>query len=146
MAAGPTGRKEHVGPRITEATRFFLVRIWPTQNHGAQWILESFPKLYDRTLKEIKGIFTKSELSLVLDAAENLTYFPEMAGQIIAFTVMDSLSMSRMGEEQEVDSDILLRKMTALTHYQRAMIEVWAQGYWLSPGDISKGEYIKPLT
>jgi len=137
----------HIGPRIPEHVRQRLSVLWKTANSGAEWILASFPNLYDRTLIEIKGHFSKGELDLILDLAELLVFFPEMAGQLLLFCLMDEMAVPTIKENHPaVDMDALLKKMQALRHFQRAMLETWAQAYQFIEGGTSRGEYIGMLT
>jgi len=136
-----------VGPKVTASTKETLARLWRTTNAGAQWVLGSFPGLYSRTMRELKGCFSKDELGLMLDAAEHIVFYPEVAGQFFQFSLMNSMSRPTLEANYEaIDFDELVERIRNLTAYQRAVLEVWAQAYGHTDGDVSRGEYIGQLT
>ena len=134
----------NIGPRISETTRDCLARLWPTANAGAEWILGSFPNLYERTLVELKGHFVKEELVLVLDIADLIVFFPEMAGQMLLHCLMDPLTLPvlRANCDDTIDFDHLEQKVRSLRHYQRTVLEIWAQAYRLVSGTVSRADYV----
>jgi hypothetical protein len=137
----------HIGPRIPEFSRDRMGQLWPTANRGAEWLLASFPNLYDRTLAEMRGYFTKEELSLIVDAADLTVLLPEMAGQILLFFLQDKMALPTLeANYPTVDIDQLAEKVGKLRHYQRAMLEIWAQAYRQEAGNMSRGEYLAALT
>ena len=140
------GPLTNIGPRISDHSRNFLQTLWPTANSGAQWVLASFPYLYERTLAELRGYFTKQELSVLVDATELVVFHPEIAGQTLLVCLLDAMALPTLkANYASVDFDRLADKVKSLHIYQRAVLELWVQGYENLPGSMSKGDYIAEL-
>jgi len=139
-------RLMNVCPRIPEYCHELLGRLWKTTNQGAEWLLASFPNLYERSLKELRGRFSKTELELLLDLADALVQMPEMAGHLLIFTLRDHMMLPSIKHNYPgVDTIALIDKLVALDVQQRAILEIWAGAYKYTPGDISRGDYISEL-
>lgn len=139
-------KMKYVGPRITEDCHALLGQLWRSTNQGAEWLLAAFPNFYIRTLKELKGTFTKAELDLLIDLADSLIFLPEMAGFMFVVTLGDPIMTPAIEENHvEVNIEELRRKLHGLNLFQRAIVEIWAHAYRRTVGDVSRGDYLSAL-
>lgn len=125
--------KENIGPRIEAKTKDFYTELFSSVNAGASYILEAFPAIYRITLaRELKGVFTRPELMLVIDVCNGLMLTPGIAGQHLPANVSDGIALDGLDKKWEIDGKALVAKLRGLSLAQLAIIEVWAQGFWES--------------
>ena len=60
-------REHKLGPRATDVTVNFLTEYFRNRTAGAEYVLEAFSALFQRAMHELKGQFSRGELSLILD-------------------------------------------------------------------------------
>ena len=133
--------KVNVGPRIEEKTKDFILKCFENPNSGATYLIESFPNLYRITLLELKGLFETNELKLIIDVYNGHMINNEMAGQALYFGIHDGCFYDCLDSKWEIDKEKLLKKIDKLTIYQKACIEIWANGFWYGGNNTEK----KPL-
>lgn len=121
--------KVSVGPKIEKKTYAELRELFGNANAGVTWTAEAIPHLYKRALSEIRGRFTEHELKLMIEALNGTILTPMLASQHLLLGVHDSIEMSRLDKKWEVDRVEVLGKITALTSFQRAMLEIWIWRY-----------------
>lgn len=92
--------------------------------------MAAFLPLYQRSLHEIRGLFSAGELSLMIDCHNGTILTSSLAGQQLPITVRDSIELDRMDDKWEVDKADLLRKIDELPIFSRACLEVWASAFW----------------
>ena len=99
---------------------------------GALYVLDAFPALYQRTLADMRGIFSEAELSLILDIHNGTLLTPGIAGQHIGIAVRDSIELDGSDKKWDIDGPALISKVEQLPIFSRACLELWAVGYWES--------------
>lgn len=110
-----------IGTLIDTTAAGFYPATFRNANAGFVYALESFPVLYRRALAEIKGKFTRDELLFILDIGERRTFIPDMAGQQLAGDITGV---------KYLDGTALNSKIASLASFQRAALEIWANGFW----------------
>jgi hypothetical protein len=124
--------KTNIGPRISDSARAFYAETFDNANAGAEYALEMIPILYRVTLaRELKGRFTAGELSLILDVSNGLMLTPEIAGQQIVPSVVDSMMLDGTDKKWEVNQQSFSEKLVDLTLGQAAVLEIWAAAFWV---------------
>jgi len=136
-----------VGPRIAEENRDYLGEVWENPHQGAEWILASWPNLYRRTLQEMRGYWITMELDFILDAVEVTTFFPEMAGQSLLYTMQDGhvVLTAVLEKHPEIILASMIDKLKRMSFFSRACLEIWARSYRLRHLATPRGEYISQL-
>lgn len=125
--------KKIVAPRIREGSKNWYGENFPTTNAGVVFVLESFPEIYKRALMEIQGRFTREELLLIVDVYNATALTPGMP--MVEAQVVDGMALDQLDQKWSVDRKSLVKKVQALTSFQSAVLEMWANGYWYSqPG------------
>ena len=119
-----------ISPKINDSTAEFYPGLFRSLNGGAVYALEAFPTLYRRTLHEMKGMFAKEELSLTIDVFNSTALTPGMAGQHIDAQVEDGIDLDHLDKKWDVDRDKILWTLHARTAFQKACLEIWANGFW----------------
>lgn len=133
-----------IGARITDQTAAFLRSTFGSVNAGGEYIAGAFPALYQRTLRDMRGLFTRGELSLMIDCHNGTILNPGMAGQHLEIAVRDSMELDGTDAKWQVDRKELMDRIRPLSLFDRACLEIWAVGSWESgPGDL--GEYLATM-
>ena len=140
--------KQGISLRISDKARECLADNFSGPNTGANYVLDSFPTLYRATLRELKGRFTRSELMLLVDCMDATMLTPGLCDDV-ASNAVDAMALDALDEKWEVDREALVARLTALTAFQVAVLNIWTNAVWYGGGDErperSLDEYIKPL-
>lgn len=124
-------RKKGVGPFLSPTVYDWICLMFPNPNRGVTYATESMEALFNRTVAhELKGVFSISELSLILDAMNGLYLEPAFAGQHVLLNVEDAIALDGLDKKWKVSKNDLLTKIKSLTIYQAFVIEVWSIGFW----------------
>lgn len=115
---------------ISERTSNFIDTWFDKRNPGIEFILETFYYTYNHALAEIKGLFTDAELNLIIDAFNGTLLTPQIIGQHLLPQMEDSCKFEFLDEKWEVKKDDLLKKISGLTNFQKAAVEMWATTLW----------------
>jgi hypothetical protein len=120
--------KKTVTPRIMEETKIWYGKNFSSAHAGIAWVLESFPHLYRRTMTEIRRIgFTREELIIIIDVYNANPLMPGMP--VIKSKVQDGIALDRLDKKWGIDGDRLVEKVSTLSSFQSACLEIWARGY-----------------
>ena len=122
--------KKVVSARVTEGTLEFLERYFRNRTCGAEYLLESFPNLFAKEMAGIKEKLNERELKLIIDVFNGLLPTPILAGHHLLASVEDGIRLDNLDMKWEIDAQVLLDKIEALSPAQRAILEIWAIGYW----------------
>lgn len=125
-----TTTRRPTAPRIGEASAKFYQGVFSSLNAGLEYTADAFPVLYRRTLHDLRGTFTRGELNLMSDIFNTTALTPQLAGQHLAATVADGIALDRQDAKWEIDGPALNAKIAALTIFQAACLEIWANGFW----------------
>jgi len=123
-------KKTVVSPRITEQAVDFLQQYFPNRTAGAEYTVESIIYILPQEILHLKEIFTSAELKLMVDACNGLLLTPRLAGHHLQASVEDGIRLDNLDMKWEIDAQALLDKIEALSPAQRAILEIWAIGYW----------------
>ena len=123
-------RKTVVSPRVTKGTLEFLEKYFRTRTAGAEYILEAISHIFSQEMVRIREQFGPNELKLIIDVFNGLIPTPKMAGHHLLASVEDGISLDQLDAKWGVNGQEMLAKIKALTPAQRAMLEIWAIGYW----------------
>ena len=121
--------KKNIGPRISEEAAEYLGAYFQSLNFGAQFVLESWPVLHRFALKEMRGLFSKNELKLLLDAHNHYTPTSQTTGLLFPIQILNSCDMDRLDAKWSVDKEELMEKIACLKTFYRHSLEVWASGF-----------------
>lgn len=122
--------KKTISPRVTPPTLEFLETYFRTRTAGAEYILEAMPQIFSQEMVRIKEQFGPAELRLIIEVFNGLIPTPKMAGHHLLASVEDGIRLNNLDAKWQVDGQELVAKIKALTPAQRAMLEIWAIGYW----------------
>ena len=126
--------KKKVNSKIDKKTYDFMSRAFKSSGSGLNHVIESFPFLYNRTLKEVKGVFSRGELYLIVDVFEGLSLTPHNAGEHLLEECLKEISLDHLDAKWRVNKDNLVKKINSLTSFQAACVEIWAGLYWYGGG------------
>jgi len=126
--------KKQVNPKIEKETYNFMSQTFKSSDAGLTHVIESFPFLYNKALSEIKGLFTRGELYLIIDVFTGLTLTPKNAGEHLLEECFKEIYIDKLDIKWRVDKDGLEQKIKALTSFQSACVEIWASVYWYGGG------------
>ncbi|MBA7559402.1 hypothetical protein ES708_01016 [subsurface metagenome] len=118
-----------ISPKISENTAKFYPGLFRSLNAGAVYALEIFPRLYQRTLHDMRGRFSAGELSLMVDVMKATMLTPTSAGQSLAANVSDGIALDGLDTKWEIDGGTLNKKMDTLTIFEVVCLEIWATGF-----------------
>jgi hypothetical protein len=119
-----------IGPNISDAAAEWYPSLFSNLHAGATYILEALPRLYQRTLYEMKGVFSEGELSLMIDVMNGTMLTPQLAGQQIGANVSDGIALDHLDKKWEIDGKALNEKLAGLSPFQLACLEIRASGFW----------------
>ena len=140
--------KQGISLRISDKARESLADNFSGPNTGANYVLDSFPTLYRATLRELKGMFTRAELMLLIDCMNATMLTPGLCDEVVA-NAIDGMALDALDEKWEVSRAELTAKLTAMTAFQVAALNIWTNAAWYGGGDDrperSLDDYIKQL-
>lgn len=142
-----------IAPRISDKAAKFLAENFRSLNAGAEYVLDSFPTLYTRTLYELKdnlaGGLTRQELSLIIDVFNAIALTNSLAGQHIIASVEDGCDLEDLDKKWDIQKTDLLKKLNLLPIFSLSCLEIWASGFWYGgrsgSEDRDLSTYIKTL-
>lgn len=138
--------KKNVSPRVFEETQEFYRTTFESVNAGAEFILEAFPSLYQRTIHDLKGKFTRGELMLMIDVMNATAIMPQHAGYTIGANVADGMTLDHLNEKWEIGEPWPLnKKMADLTEFERACLELWTMAFWAQDDHNNIEEYVSAM-
>jgi hypothetical protein len=117
-------------PRISKSAAEFIPEYFRTLNAGLEYIIDSWPVLYRYTLDHLKKHFSRGELMLMIDVFNATALTPRIAGQHIQLSVDDGMKLDRLDEKWNVNRNDLNAKLESCTIFERACLEIWANGFW----------------
>jgi len=127
-------KQKTLGPRVTETAADWYKTSFGSHNAGAEYVLAAFPALYARTIKEAKAFFSPNEKKLIIDVANGMMLNPAMAGQHIVASCTDSMDLDGTDEKWQIDRVFMVSKLSQLSLFERACLEIWAQAFWEQHG------------
>lgn len=122
--------KTSTAPRIGDKSAEFYTGLFSSLNGGLTYCADAWPVLYRRTMLGLKGRFSRGELMLTIDVFSSTALTPMLAGQQLGINVADGIALDHLGEKWEIDGDALNAKIAALTIFEAACLEIWANGFW----------------
>lgn len=122
-------KKTIVSARVTEGTLEFLQKYFRNRTCGAEYLLEAMPSLFAQEMGRIRERFEPNELKLMVDVFNGLIPTPKMAGHHLA-SVEDGIKLDGLDAKWQVNGQELLDKIETLSPAQRAILEIWAIGFW----------------
>jgi hypothetical protein len=122
--------RKSTAPRIGEQSAKFYPSVFSSLNAGQEYTADAFPVLYRRTLHDLRGTFSRGELMLMIDVFNATALMPALAGQHIGATVADGIDLDHLDQKWEIDGAALNTKIAALSIFQAACLEIWANGFW----------------
>lgn len=125
------------------------VRMFETPLDLLAWTLET-NKAFQRTAKRtLKGHFTREELIVMIEVMNSTALTNGTPGDTLLGNIEDVLPEETSLGMGKPALDVMVRKFNSLGIFERAYLELWAWGFWYSPGfDDRDGDldgYIKTL-
>lgn len=108
---------------ITEQTAQFISGNFKNPGNGSSYILEMFPGIYAQEIAEIKEIFSKDELTLIVNIFKTQELHSDMAGRMIF-------------------APKIQEKINTCALFRRACLEIWAKSFWVKENCWPLEEYI----
>jgi len=129
-----------ISPKIQDAAAEFYPQFFKNLNAGATYTLESFSGMYRKTLFGMKGLFSENELKLIVDIFNATMLTPILAGEHLAGSAQDSIELEHVDNKWDVKKEVILGKISKLQVFERACIEIWANGFWYNSDDTSEND------
>ena len=129
-----TGRTAH---RVRESTeKYFRNNRLKGSGAVSSLVLDAFPGLFKRTIKDVKEMFTREELLTILSSCNGRSIDVEVSG-------LHSIHPMKH-EFKNFDINKLREKLSSLSHPELFIIEIWANAFWYG-GDVTEDpeEYIR---
>ena len=111
---------------------------------GIQYIVQAWGYYYRETIKSLKGIFSKGELSLIHGVLTDrkMAPVPKMPALIIS-EIEDAILLDGKDKAAGIDGKKLLKKLKALEEIQVTCLEIWCNASWKSE---NVAEYLSILS
>jgi len=122
--------KKTLGPSVDQKTLKWYEQNFDNTNRGARYILDSFPGIFERTLRDLRGVFTFRELSLILDVQNGCFLIPQIAGHHLFPNVDSGMSFDQLDQKWEIDRPEIIKKIRGLKLFEIAVLEIWAAAFW----------------
>jgi hypothetical protein len=97
-----------------------LKKYFPNIHFGMRYAFEAFSNILQNSLADLKNIFTKEELEIIVNVFRDVKLEPSLAGFQIQERVKRSVPRNSS----------LLKKISTLSLPQKIALEIWAAGYW----------------
>jgi hypothetical protein len=111
--------------RVASATLRKYGETGAEQRAALQWWAEALPTLERRTLTKLLSSLSDSEQAEIKEGLADNPAWPGRAGQLLCADLRCRLApASGTGKD---GADALLDRLTALTDFERAVLERWAQ-------------------
>lgn len=126
--------------------RFISREAFAKINHYDQ-LSDFFQIGFIRTLEELRGIFDRGELMLIVDTANGTFLGPSVVfGISLIATISDGIKMGGLGEKWNVSRETIMTKLEALPAFSLMCLEVWAYMFWYcNPESIEIDSWIEDL-
>ena len=122
--------KKTISVRATEPLQSFLLTLGDSAGGGAEFGLEVLAELYSDALRSLTGVFTRGELSAMIDVANGLLLAPRFIGDHLLADLEDGARLEGLGEKWGYEPKVVGEKWVKLARPQRAALEIWAKGFW----------------
>ena len=129
-------------PRIMDKSAEWYKQAFSSVNAGLEYVLDAFPALYQHTLHNLKGRFSRGELMLMIDVNNGLILTPRIAGQHLDAQVADGIALDKLDEKWEIDGAGLNTKIAALAVFEAACLELWVQAFWERHEELDIEKYV----
>ena len=124
----PTGETISIDPITSRKCVSMFEAFFGDANVGMEYAIAVFYELFFDALKSMKKVFTEAELRVMLLASKSTMLMPEFTG-----TMMQA-SVSEFCRKQKnipgLNERELTVKLLKCSRYQRAVLEIWAHGFW----------------
>jgi len=99
-----------------------------------QWN-DAFSMLKKETFSELKMLFDKNEMSLMIDALNGFIYVAEVNPRdALLSEIMDAIKYQKLDEKWGVDKDRLLSKLASLSSFQAFVLLQAITKFWEGEG------------
>jgi hypothetical protein len=138
--------KKQIGPRVTEISAEFYASMFEAMTPGSEFVLDAYPSLYRKTLREVKGKFSPGELKLMCEVMMGCLLTPSLSGDHLLANAQSGAKYDGLDQKWEVDFSEFEKKFEALTIFQKSCLEVWTKVFWTKGGQRKNlPTYVKEL-
>lgn len=118
--------------RNSERAEKALSDVYPNRTAGAETVLEAWTYMRVRSLAEIKGKFSESEIYYFVDVFNGTIIEPRFScdNVFIVHQVQDGAKYDNLGEKWKVDIDLFVEKIKDLTSAQTFFLLEEIQRFW----------------
>lgn len=126
-------------------THDYFKRVYRNKCHGATIAVSFWPYLRTRTLVELKGVFSRSELCALIDIHNGTHVQPTYAySSIIEHQLSDGCDSSGLAEKWGIKKEDTVTKINSLTAAQTIIFLDWIRLFW-EKSDVEIEEYCEEL-
>jgi len=124
---------------ITSATAAFMdsldknpvAKMFADPLTAHEFLMGAWKQMWRHSLVSLKGVFTKSELCLIIDIYNGTMLSAWHYGSdTLAAQVSDSIALDSTAEKWEVSPDQISGKIKNLNPIQALCMEIFANGFW----------------
>lgn len=143
-----------VAPKISEGAAKWYEENWPSLNAGVTIAIEALPVLYQASIAELRGRFSRGELCMILDVMNGHAGVMVLGGSMsvgyhIPPNIEDSFKLyPNMYEEKWdiQDPQSFIARLNSLTRFQLMTLEIFAAAWWEHHYEtVSADDWCKPL-
>jgi len=121
-----------ITPRIDDSAEKFLKTKFNTTNAGSEYCLNSLYPVFRKFIAlDLKGKFTGSELTLMIDVMNGTMLISQFAGQHLSANVSDGIVLDALDVKWEIDPTELKEKLISLSTPELFFLEIWIHGFWV---------------
>lgn len=96
-------------------------------------ILADFLQIFYAEKKKLKGYLSKNEAMLIVDA-QNAYLNNGATASLLQHQIYDAIELEGLANKWEVDGPDLIKKLEALSHFEKFVIEEMAEECWSRAG------------
>lgn len=118
--------------RIDQPTKEELSQIWGSVSAGATKAVEAYVNLRKRVLQDMKGYFSKDELTALVDNQNGTIFSPDLFSISGTWVhgVEDGIKYDGLDSRWNIDRDDLIEKLNALSDVQAYFMREEIDRFW----------------
>lgn len=131
---------------LTETDTQRISSLYPTQKEGLELCVRNYLTVRDYTLLELKGVFGREELIVLLDIYNGTMYDPTFTGsQFISIQLEDAEKFENAVSRHNADLKTMLEKVNKLTHAQALVLAEECWRFWYASKKSDMDDFLNKM-